>query len=288
LSQHGFEATGLIGYGAGRSRSAGAWCILAAIPPERSDARIMNFRRTLIIAIVIAGAWVATQISSVVADTAIVTATRDNTLFESPTGALSSGAGPAIFAGNNSTPLIRRALVYFQLAGALPAGAVIDSVELQLYVSSAPNDVPQIAAVHRVLAEWGEGSSVSVGGGGAPATSGDATWLHRFYPNSFWTNTGGDFDPVAHASATIGGVGFYTWDDDLLTSDVRAWWNAPSSNFGWLIVGNESGASTVRRFESRETAVVEQRPWLVVHYSLPTQVAPVTWGRVKDLYPPRP
>jgi hypothetical protein len=248
----------------------------------------MNFPRTLIIAIVIAGAWVVTQISSAVADTAIVTATRDNTLFESPTGALSSGAGPAIFAGNNSTPLIRRALVYFHLAGALPAGAVIDSVELQLYVSSAPNEVPQIASVHRALAEWGEGSSVSVGGGGAPATSGDATWLHRFYPNSLWTNTGGDFDPIAHASATIGGIGFYTWDGDLLTFDVRAWWNAPASNFGWLIVGNESGAATVRRFESRETALEEQRPRLIVYYSLPTPVAPSTWGRVKNLYPPRP
>jgi len=165
---------------------------------------------------------------------------------------------------------------------------VIVSGALQLCVSSAPNNVPQIASVHRVLADWGEGSSVSVGGGGAPATAGDATWLHRFYPNSFWTNAGGDFDPIAHASATIGGVGFYTWDDDLLTSDVRAWWNAPSGNFGWLIVGNESGASTVRRFESRETAVVEQRPWLVIHYSLPTHVTPVTWGRVKSLYPPRP
>ncbi|HEU4928796.1 MAG TPA: DNRLRE domain-containing protein, partial [Candidatus Krumholzibacteria bacterium] len=194
--------------------------------------------------------------------TVVITSSRDNTLFEDPLGALSSGAGPSIFAGNNSTQNIRRALVYFDVAAAVPAGVVIDSVELQLYVSSAPNDVPQVVTIHPVLADWGEGSSVSVGGSGAPATVNDATWLHRFYPASFWTSAGGDFDPVSHGSTSVGGIGSYAWNDELLTSDVRAWYEALANNFGWLVAGNESGASTVRRFESHETADPDQRPRL--------------------------
>jgi hypothetical protein len=229
-------------------------------------------------------ALIATGSSPARCATVVIPATRDNTLFEDPLGQLSSGAGPSVFAGNNSTQTTRRALVYFDLVLAVPAGATIDSVKLELYVSNAPNDVPQIFSVHRVLADWGEGSSVSSGGGGAPATAGDATWLHRFYPTSFWATVGGDFDPVSHASSTVGGVGFYAWRGDLLTSDVRAWWDAPSENFGWLIAGNEVGASTVRRFESRETPLAEQRPRLVVHYSPAISASSTTWGRMKGLY----
>jgi len=218
------------------------------------------------------------------AETVVITAGRDNTLFEDPLGGLSSGAGPSIFAGNNSTRNIRRALVYFDVAGAVPAGSAIDSVELHLYVSSAPNDAPQVFTIHHVLISWGEGTSVSVGGSGAPATLNDATWLHRFYPATLWANAGGDFDWVALASVHVGGVGEWVWTGDPLTSDVRAWYDSPANNLGWLVAGDESAASTVRRFESRETANPDQRPRLIVHYSLTVPVLPASWGRIKNLY----
>ncbi len=218
------------------------------------------------------------------AETIVIPSSRDNTLFQDPLGALSSGAGPSIFAGNNGTGSIRRALVHFDVAGAVPAGAAIDSVELHLYVSSAPNDVPQVFTIHHVLASWGEGTSVSVGGSGAPATLNDATWLHCFYPATLWANAGGDFDPNALASANVGGVGEWVWTGDPLTSDVRAWYDSPANNLGWLVAGDESAASTVRRFESRETANPDQRPRLVVHYSPTVPVLPASWGRIKNLY----
>jgi len=218
------------------------------------------------------------------AEIVVITASRDNTLFEDPLGGLSSGAGPSIFAGNNSTRNIRRALVYFDVAGIIPANASIDSVEVRLYVSNAPNDVPQVFSIHRILVDWGEGSSVSSGGGGAPATANDATWLHRFYPSSLWSNAGGDFDASTHAWATVGGVGEWSWADEHLTADVRAWYDSPGDNFGWLVAGNESAASTVRRFESRETLNSDQRPRLIVHYSLPVPIWPATWGQIKNLY----
>ena len=249
----------------------------------------MTARLSDLAVILAAFALLATGNGLVPAGTVDIPCARDNTLFQDPLGSLSSGAGPAVFAGNNSLQVTRRALLYFDIAASVPGNAVIDSVVLRLYVSSAPNNVPQIFSVHRVWDDWGEGISVSTGGGGAPATAGDATWLHRFYPASFWSGAGGDFDPLSHATVSISGVGFYEWRADLLTSDVHEWLESPSSNFGWLIAAdNEVDASTVRRFESRETAVDGQRPRLVVYYSLPTPVMPATWGRVKALYPPRP
>jgi hypothetical protein len=216
------------------------------------------------------------------ADTVLVPAARDNTLFANPTGSLSSGAGTGLFAGNNSVSNTRRALVFFDLAAAIPAGATVDSVELRLNVSISANTTPQVFTVHRVLHPWGEGSSVSTGGAGAPSAPGDATWIHRFYPDSFWTTPGGDFDPVPHSATTIGPLGLYTWSGEALTLDVTGWLASPADNFGWLVRGNEGAASTVRVFDSRESNV---EPILVIHFtptSTPTRRQ--TWGHVKSLY----
>jgi hypothetical protein len=172
--------------------------------------------------------------------------------------------------------------VFFDVAAAIPAGATIDSVELRLNVSDSPNTTPQLFTIHRVLRSWGEGSSVSIGGSGAPSAPGDATWIHRFYPDSFWTMPGGDFDPAPHASTTIGPLGLYSWSGAALTLDATAWLVSPADNFGWLVHGNESAASTVRLFDSRESNV---EPLLMVHFtptSIPTRRQ--TWGSVKNLY----
>ena len=216
------------------------------------------------------------------ADVVVVPAAHDNTLFQDNSGLLSSGAGEGIFAGNNSQSLVRRAVVYFDLSGAITGPATIDSVELRLNVNSAPNTTPQLITIHRALASWGEGSSISTGGAGAPAATNDATWLHRFYPDTFWSTPGGDFDATPHAAAIVGPLGLHTWKSAELAQDVSDWLASPSANFGWLVRGPENVASTVRRFDSRETAT---GPRLVVYYTpSPTPTRPATWGRVKSLY----
>ena len=61
------------------------------------------------------------------ADVVTVPASRDNTLIEDPSGALSNGAGPSLFAGRTAQPRnsIRRAVIAFDIAGTIPAGSVI-------------------------------------------------------------------------------------------------------------------------------------------------------------------
>ncbi len=215
---------------------------------------------------------------------AILEPVRDNTLFEDADGDTSNGAGPAFFAGKNNQNLTRRAVLNFDVAAAVPAGAKIDSVVLTLVVSSAPDLIPRRFALHRVLADWGEGQSFSAGGAGAPATTSDATWLHTFYPDQLWTNAGGDFDPTASASQEVTDVGVYTWTGSGMTASVQSWLAQSSANFGWLIQGEESGPRTVRRFDSREADVAANRPKLTIYYSVATGIRPTTWGYMKSHY----
>jgi hypothetical protein len=210
---------------------------------------------------------------------------RDNTLFSDPAGALSSGAGPHLFVGNNSVSNTRRGVIAFDIASGVPAGASIDSVTLRLFVSSAPNETPQRVTLHRLLSEWGEGTSVSSGGAGAPSADDDATWLHTFYPNRFWSTAGGDFTATESAESYVGSNGRHVWSSAAMVADVQHWLDTPEEDFGWLIMGNESTPATVRRFDSRESNTDDNRPTLVIHYTpVPSAVEALTWGAYKARY----
>jgi hypothetical protein len=218
------------------------------------------------------------------AGTVSIQCSRDNTLFQDAEGDTSNGSGPAFFAGNNGQNLIRRGLVRFELLGVVPAGAAIEDAVLTLEVSSAPDTVPRWIALHRVLADWGEGSSTSSGGGGAPAQPGDATWLHTRYPDHLWSVPGGDFVAASSAAALVADVDTYRWTGAGLRADIQRWLSDPTSNFGWLLRGDESVARSVRRFDSRESAVPSSRPVLTIVYSEPVPSRPTTWARLKTRF----
>ena len=85
---------------------------------------------------------------------------------------------------------MRRALLRFDVAGILPGSARIDGVELRLNCSNAPNGTAWTFALHRLLRDWGEGTSSTTSGSGAAATLDDATWIHTFFPGASWSNPG--------------------------------------------------------------------------------------------------
>lgn len=209
------------------------------------------------------------------ADVLQVGAAKDNTLFQSASGALSNGEGSAIFAGrsNQSSDSIRRGLIAFDLSS-IPAGATIESVSLHLYMTQASGGATNVS-MHRLLADWGEGISSSGnggagGGGGAPSETGDATWIHRFYNTTNWATAGGDFNATASATTSVGGVGAYSWSGAGLVADVQLWLNNGGGNFGWLIKGNEAQGGTAKRFASHEDTVdPEWQPSLTVNYRIP-------------------
>jgi hypothetical protein len=201
------------------------------------------------------------------AETITLDAAADNTLYEDPIGATSNGAGQYLFAGATAQDSKRRGLIRFDIAAALPPDAQIQSVTLTLHQSRTITGTEEIF-LHRTLASWGEGASVGFGeeGAGAPAEPGDATWLHRQWDTIAWKNAGGDFDPVASASAFVVGTGFYSWSSDAMIDDVRTWLESPNLSHGWMILGNELAIGTAKRFNSRTHDDPALRPRLTVTY----------------------
>ncbi len=201
--------------------------------------------------------------------TRTIACVQDNTLYESSTGSLSNGAGDHIFAGSTATGEIRRALLAFDVAGSIPSGARILGATLTLHVTrtiAGPEDV----SLHRLLAAWGEGTSHAFGqeGAGAPATPGDATWIHTFYPGLFWALPGGDYAGTASATTSVGFTGPFTWTSTRVVADVQEWLDAPAANFGWIVIGQEQGIATTKRFGSRNGTPV-LRPTLTITYCRP-------------------
>jgi hypothetical protein len=205
------------------------------------------------------------------AETAIVPAAADNTLIESAIGAASNGVGPAVFVGRTSQSAgsRRRALLWFDVAAALPSVAIVTRAELGLMLTPS-NPSPIQIGLHRVLAAWGEGVSSASGGGGAPAAPGDATWLHTFYDAAFWETPGGDFLAAASATAQAGEAGGVSWGPTpAAIADVQAWVDFPDTNYGWLLLGGEDSPTSSKRFASREADDPATRPQLRVEYEVP-------------------
>lgn len=205
--------------------------------------------------------------STALAGSVEIPSIRDTTLIENPEGARSNGSGPHLFAGRNSAPShsIRRALLEFDVAGHVPPRSIITGVFLTLDMCQT-NAGPEIVSLHRVAAEWGEGSSNASGGSGAPSEPGDATWIHTSYDEGFWAHAGGDFT-ASSASTVVDGPGFYTWGPTPgMIADVLSWLDDPASNHGWLLRGNEAASSTAKRFDSREHEDLALRPLLRVEF----------------------
>jgi hypothetical protein len=208
-------------------------------------------------------------------------AAKDATLYESVTGSLSGGGEDGFFAGRTvqvAAEDARRALIQFNLSS-IPAGSTINSVSLRLSVIRTNAASARPMTLHRLLGEWGEGTTVDAdrpnGGSGGPAANGDATWIHQFRPGDLWSTAGGDFNVAASASTNVPTSGAFTWNTSSgLVADVLGWVNNPTSNFGWLIKDAENTAGTARRFASRENSVANNRPLLTIDFTPPPARTP--------------
>ena len=197
-------------------------------------------------------------------------ASRDDTLYETLGDQRNNGAGQWVFAGKTLSGAIRRGLISFDIAAGLPAGATVTAVSLTMKMSRTTAGDTEVG-LHRVLADWQEGTADAFGneGQGGDAGQGDVTWTQRVFKSLDWDAPGGDFSSGASAAATIGGLGSYTWDStSQLVADVQNWLDDPAANFGWLLLGDESKSQTTKRFDSSNTDNAEEdRPVLAVEYT---------------------
>jgi hypothetical protein len=259
---------------------------------------------TLLWRLTVLAAFVAAA-APVRADQATFGATRDNTIYgESATS--SNGLGDHFAAGKSgSANGFRRGLIAFDVS-TLPAPIRVDRVALELTYqgTTIQESEPRVVSLHRILSNWGEGTSNAGPGGssgsgnGAPATANDATWRYTFFDTQTWAaynpavsgSGGGDFVAAASATATVGVAGGVTvvWEtlrtDPVggLVADVEQWLANPATNYGLLLkTVDESSIRTARRFYSKDDATAAFRPRLVVDYTVipePTSAALLALG----------
>lgn len=181
-----------------------------------------------------------------------------------------TGGADSFTAGGRLQGGPTRALLQFDIASAIPPGATINSATLTVTVV-ATNGPDSTFALHRVLADWGEGSGVNFQGG-SPGGENEATWNVRLGPANPWNTPGGDFDPANSATQVISGMGSYSFTSATLAADVQAWLNHPGTNFGWLLLSqSEATLGTIRRFTGRLASI--NPPQLMVDYSPPVPPA---------------
>jgi len=198
--------------------------------------------------------------------TAMLQPSKDNTLIEFPVGN-SNGTGELFVGrvGDNQNNSLRRAVVAFDL-DSIPAGSTVTGVRLEMSVTRARGASSSVS-LQKLTADWGEGTSTG-GGRGSRATTNDATWTQRLLPNATWSTAGGDFVSTASATTPVSGANTTpNWSSAGMVTDVQGWLDAPATNFGWILLGDESGGRTVKRFRSKLSS--SNQPQLTVTFTEP-------------------
>lgn len=219
--------------------------------------------------------------TAIAQQTVVIPCDRDNSLYEDAAGNFSNGAGDSLFCGVTAQGRLRRTLLHFDVATAFPPGTKVLATTLRMHVvfSGAPG--PTVVGVHRVLQDWGEGTSLAIAGGGgmgAPSTAGDATWLHTSYATALWSVPGGDYAAVPSGTLTMSvGGPIATGPESAagLGAEVQGWLDGTTPNHGWLLRTDEvSPTSRARRLASRESG--SSGPVLLVDDLAPGQTG--VWG----------
>ena len=248
--------------------------------------------------------WLAT-VAVARSEMAQISSSMDTSIFNNQnfeSNPLSNGMGQHMFAGRtgvNNAFEIRRALLAFDIEGAVPANAIIDTAFLQLTVSRAPHDFADPFSLHRALTPWGEGNSDAEGNeaAGTGAQPGDATWAHSTFSNVFWSSQGGDFNLSPSATRDIRNVGTYVFFSPELEADVQFWIDNPSENYGWFLLGDEQEELNARRFFTHEGGDDDSVPTLTIIYHVIPEtstsglivvgVGTVLWLRRRQMYEDR-
>jgi hypothetical protein len=235
------------------------------------------------------------------ADVVTIGASRDNTIF-AVDNAASDGAGVGMYVGTDANGALgdHRGLLGFDVAGNVPAGAVIQSAQLTLTLGEVAGSTrtggdttPRTISLFRLTADWGEGTAgfgttqIAKTGVGFLAGEGDATWTARAYSATtptLWSAPGGvnDFVTSASGSQTVGNPGNvttpFTWSSTAaMVGDVQSWLDDPAHNFGWILINSDNQAiRAYRAFYTREFGNPQFRPALEISYVLVPEPATFT------------
>ena len=177
---------------------------------------------------------------------------RDTTLFDE--GFLANGGGEWLFAGVTRRGAVWRALIEFDIAASIPAGATVQDVSLRMQLSQT-TALDEPITLYRVETAWNAGTADADfnEGKGGPARTGDPMWLGTGIGDAQWAAPGGDFASAVSATQMVGNKGLpYDWNSPQMLADVQAWLDDAGSNHGWILIGNEDSIRMTKRFDTKE------------------------------------
>jgi len=207
---------------------------------------------------------------------------QDSTIYDE-SDIKSNGVGEFLHIGRTNMGAIRRTLIQFDVASAIPADARVVGAQLTMTLDLTVA-LPEDITLNRVVESWTTGLSDAPGGegNGAIADQDDVTWRYRSYditdPNASpqWAVLGGTFVPTVSATATVGVTPgeTTTWSSAQLVQDVQSWLDGSADNFGWILIGDEEAIPTAKRMISGDNADASARPVLRVTYAVNAGASP--------------
>lgn len=162
------------------------------------------------------------------------------------------GDWPTISVGNTGMG-DSRAIVLFDIAGALPAGADVSKAVMTLYVEDHYGDCDVAFSVFPLSASWFEP---------------EVTWNNRM-GGVAWSAPGGDYSATAVATMSVSGEHFPI-DISLPVSMIDAWLASNENNMGLILVpGSGVPAECGLVFTASDNIYILRRPRLTIYYAMP-------------------
>jgi hypothetical protein len=164
-----------------------------------------------------------------------------------------AGAGTAMHVGVQSSAA-NRSLVRSFVTN-LPPTAIVLSAQLRCYQDYTTGGGDLIDA-YRVLQPW---------------TQNEATWNSNTTTTAWTTpGLGAGTDRLAAPSDTSYAPPLAQQIFFDVTADVSAFLAGTATDHGWVLINQVETGTPVARFRTSEYGIVDQRPYLIIRYKLPT------------------
>ena len=156
-----------------------------------------------------------------------------------------------------------RGLMKFDVSSIAPANVTVTRAYVKFYVYNTWGTSVTVTA-HAVDSAWTEGTGSCAGN-----VVTDVTWNST--GSAAWTAAGADFGATAASNSimvTPAMEGSFI-NLNLNTSMVQSWISDPSTNNGFILVGDNESSDSAVTFSSSERVSTSTRPALVIEYTLP-------------------
>lgn len=158
-----------------------------------------------------------------------------------------------ILVGKDRKNIMHRSMVKFDLS-MMPAGTLVDAT----LTVTPTNGNTNLISLHSLENDW-NGASLQKG-------EFSSDWF-QIDPDTKWNSPGGDYNILPSARAIINPSLSNDISGSGMLHDIHDWYNDPSSNFGWILVGQESRDDNLVQFDSKFNFL--SGPFLTMLYELP-------------------